>query len=144
MLRDGFLLLMIRYKEVLFMKKMYALLLITVMLLTLFACSSKEPVVVKTYEVTDSKLVEEYIKERKLVTLVEYYEMSDGTWKCEDYTYKYRLEFSEHESIKPSTGYVYLSNIKNITYEQAMRASGLSSLSDDYFKVEDAILVAIQ
>ena len=37
--------------------------------------------------------------------------------------------------------FVYLSNLPEILFEQAWKASGLSSSLDDYFSEEDAILV---
>ena len=71
-----------------------------------------------------------------------YYEMTDGTWMCEDHTYKHRLEISGRipNAAKDST-FVYLSNLPEISFEQAWKASGLSSSLDDYFSEEDAILV---
>ena len=42
----------------------------------------------RTYEITDPDLSEQYIKDDKLVTMVRYYEMTDGTWKTDDHTYK--------------------------------------------------------
>ena len=71
-----------------------------------------------------------------------YYEMTDGTFKCEEYTYKYRLEISGRipNAAKDST-FVYLSNKEDISFEQAWRAAGFSSLSTDYFSPEDAVLV---
>lgn len=74
-----------------------------------------------------------------------YYQMSDGTWMADGQTYKYRLVITGRDSkaIKDST-YVYLSNLENITFEQAVKASGLSSNTSDYFKVEDAVLVERQ
>ncbi len=71
-----------------------------------------------------------------------YYEMTDGTWMCEDHTYKHRLEISGRipNAAKDST-FVYLSNKKDISFEQAWKAAGFSSLSTDYFSPEDAVLV---
>ena len=71
-----------------------------------------------------------------------YYEMTDGTWVCEEHTYKYRLEISGRipNAAKDST-FVYLSNKKDISFEQAWKAAGFSSLSTDYFSPEDAVLV---
>jgi hypothetical protein len=43
-----------------------------------------------------------------------------------------------------STTFVYLSNIESITYEQAWKASGLSSNTEDYFSVEEAVLVEMK
>ena len=124
------------------MKKIIRITLITLMLFSLFGCSRKEPSVVKTYEVTDSELA---FENDELVTMVKYYEMSNGTWKTDDYTYQYRLEVTGrmNNADKDST-FVFLSNIKDITFEQAWKASGLSSNMDDYFKEEDAKLVAMK
>ncbi|MBD5444824.1 MAG: immunogenic protein [Lachnospiraceae bacterium] len=127
------------------MKKIIRITLITLLSLSLLGCSGKEPSVVKTYEATDSELVTEYWDNNELVTWVEYYEMSDGTWKTDDHTYQYRLEITGrmNNAAKDST-FVYLSNIEDITFEQAWKASGFSSNMDDYFKVEDATLVAMK
>ena len=116
--------------------------LTTLMLLCLFGCSQKGPSVVKTYEVTDS---EHAFENDELVTMVKYYEMSDGTWKTDDHTYQYRLEITGRMSgaVKDST-FVFLSNTKDITFEQAWKASGFSSNMDDYFKDEDAKFVAMK
>lgn len=121
------------------------MILITLVLLSLFGCSQKEPLIVETYEVTDSELVEEYWENNKLVTMVKYYEMSDGTWKTDDYTYQYRLEVTgrRNNADKDST-FVFLSNIKDITFEEAWKAIGFSSNMDDYFKKEDAKFVAMK
>ena len=124
------------------MEKIIRITLITIMLFSLFGCSQKEPSVVRTYEVTDS---EDAFENDELVTVVKYYKMSDGTWKTDDYTYQYRLEITGrmNGAVKDST-FVFLSNSKDITFEQAWKASGLSSYLDDYFKEEDAKFVAVK
>ena len=73
---------------------------------------------------------------------ITYDRMSDGTWEADGHTYKYRLELSGRtpNAIKDST-FVYLSNIEDITFEQAWKAAGLSSNTEDYFDVEEAVLV---
>ena len=112
------------------------------MLLDPLECSKKEPSVVKTYEVADPELA---FENDELVTMVKYYEMSDGTWKTDDHTYQYRLEVTGRmgAAVKDTT-FVFLSNIKDITFEQAWKASGLSSNMDDYFKEEEAKFVAMR
>ncbi len=100
----------------------------------------------RTYEITDPDLSEQYIKDDKLVTMVRYYEMTDGTWKTDDHTYKYRLEITGRMgggAVKDST-FVYLSNKEEITFDQAWKAAGLSSNMDDYFDPKDAVLVAMK
>ena len=101
--------------------------------------------VINTYKVTNSELSEEYFANDKLVTMVRYYEMSDGTWKTDTNTYKYRLEITGrlNGAVKDST-YVYLSNIEEITFEQAWKAAGLSSNSEDYFDPSEAVLVEMK
>ena len=71
-----------------------------------------------------------------------YYSLSDGSWLCEEISYKERLEIKgtikDHE-----VTYIYLSNIGDITFEQAELNSGISSNSNDYFDPKDAIMVEI-
>lgn len=73
-----------------------------------------------------------------------YYEMSDGTWIAEDYVYAYKLVISGRipNAAKDST-FVYLSNIEEITFDQAWKASGYSSNYSDYFGPEEAVLVEL-
>ena len=74
-----------------------------------------------------------------------YYKMSDGTWQYDGHIYKYRLEITGRQpyAVKDST-YVYLSNIAEISFQKAMMASGLSSNTEDYFDIEEAVLVEIE
>lgn len=111
------------------------------MAVMLCACG-KEPSVVKTYEVTYS---DTDFEDDELVTMVKYYEMSDGTWKTDTHTYRYRLEITGRMggAVKDST-FVFLSNIEDITFEQAWKAAGFSSSMADYFEEEDAKFVAMK
>ena len=71
-----------------------------------------------------------------------YHEMTDGTWMCDDHLYKYRLEINGRmPNAAVDSSFVYLSNIEEITFDQAYRAAGVSSHSDDYFSPEEAVLV---
>ncbi|MBR0373961.1 MAG: immunogenic protein [Mogibacterium sp.] len=71
-----------------------------------------------------------------------YYEMTDGTWMCDDHLYKYRLEINGRmPNAAVDTSFVYLSNIEEISFDQAYKAAGVSSSSDDYFSPEEAVLV---
>lgn len=104
--------------------------------------NKSEAQVINTFEETPIGLIEEYSEEAQMVTTTKYYEMSDGTWKTDKYTYKYRLEITGRlNNAARDTTYVILSNNENITFEQAWKASGLSSNGKDYFKVEDAVIV---
>ena len=68
--------------------------------------------------------------------------MSDGTWQCDGRSYQYRLEISGRTpQADVDSTFVYLSNLEEIPFEQAWKAAGFSSGSDDYFSPEDAVLV---
>lgn len=127
------------------MKRIISMVICFTFVLALVGCSQKEPSLVNTYEVTAAELTNEYLDNDKLVTMVKYYEMSDGTWKTDNYTYKYRLEITGrmNNAAKDST-FVFLSNMKDITFEQAWKASGFSSNMDDYYQENDAKLVAMK
>ena len=75
-------------------------------------------------------------------TFETYYKMSDGTWQMNGNSYKYRLEISGRmpNAVMDST-YVFLSNIENIPFERAYLAAGLSSSTEDYYSVEEAVFV---
>ncbi len=122
-----------------------ALLLICTMLTGCGALAPKTASVIHAYEVTDPELSEEYFEDDKLVTMVRYYEMSDGTWKTDDHTYQYRLEITGRMggAAKDST-FVYLSNLPEITFDQAWKAAGLSSNMNDYFDPADTVLVEMK
>ena len=108
------------------------------------AQSQKEPSVVKTYE--PSEAVEEGAESDDFVIMVKHYEMSDSTWKTDTHTYQYRLEITGRmggNASKDST-FVFLSNIEDITFDQAWKASGLSSNMNDYFNEDDAKFVGMK
>ncbi len=90
-------------------------------------------------------LKEATIKEMFDDGLKTYYEMSDGTWKCDDISYEYRLEIcGRMPNAAKDSCFVYLSNMEEISFERAYLAAGLSSNSDDYFSPEEAVLVEMR
>ena len=102
----------------------------------------KDSYVVKTYEATDP---EDATETDELVVFVKHYEMSDGTWKTENHTYKYRLEKTGRvHNAASDTTFVFLSNIENITFEQMWKAAGLSSNLNDYFDADVARFVGMK
>lgn len=71
-----------------------------------------------------------------------YFQMSDDTWQCDGLTYQYRLEISgTMPGSTAETTYVYLSNLEDISFEEAWKAAGYSSSSEEYFSPEEAVLV---
>ena len=111
------------------MKKMIRAAFVLCLLFALSGCGKKEATVVKTYAATDVLDVE-----------------SDGTWQIEDgHSYKYRLEVSGRMNAAESDStFIYLSNQESIPFDQAWKASGLSSNMDDYFDEADAKFVGMK
>ena len=118
----------LEFWEVMTMKKILILLLCLLLTASITGCGTQSIKPIDTIE----------------GNMKTYSEMSDGTWQCDGHIYKYRLEISGRLSnaVKDST-YIYLSNIEDITFEQAWKASGLSSNMDDYFDIDEAVLVEL-
>lgn len=109
------------------MKKCFALILSIALTISLVGCFSQS---------RENEIVETFTSE-----LATYYKMSDGTWVCDGHTYKYRLEIKgTMPNAAVSTKFVYLSNVK-IPFDRAWKAAGFSSHTEDYYSVEDAVLV---
>lgn len=102
-------------------------------LVFLAACTqeAEAPTVVVTFEVNADEGIYE-----------TYYEMSDGTWKTDKYTYQHCLVL---EDSIPGTGYTaqytVLSNRDDLTFHQVFLASGISSSTSAYFSEDDAVIV---
>ncbi len=110
------------------MKRIFAFLISVFLIISITGCSEKAAV----KEIFDGGFK-------------TYYEMSDGTWECDGRSYKYRLEIGGRmlNAVKDSS-FVYLINIKEISFEKAYKAAGFSSDSRDYFSPEDAVLVEMK
>lgn len=110
------------------MKKCLALIISIALTISMAGCF---------FQPRENEIVETFTTE-----LATFYKMSDGTWQCDGHTYKYRLVIEgTMPNAKASSTFVYLSNIKDITFSQAYKAFGVSSNMNDYFAVEDAVLV---
>lgn len=70
-----------------------------------------------------------------------YSEMTDGTWMCDGRVYKYRLEIhGRMPNAAEDSSFVWLSNVEEITFDQAYKAAGISSNTEDYFSPDTAVL----
>ena len=125
-------------------KRTVVLLLFLLFTCSLFGCSEKETSIVQSYEKTDTALYDEYFDEGKQFNYVTFYELKNGKWKTDHYTYTYKLEISGQLPASPyKVKYVYLSEEPEISFERAWKASGFSSSRADYFEEKEAVLVAI-
>ncbi len=71
-----------------------------------------------------------------------YYELSDGTWRANGRVYQHRHVVSGRmQNAAEDITFVYLSNLENITFDQAWKAVGFGNNTTDYIPAEDAILV---
>lgn len=111
------------------MKKLIALFFALTCVLDLVGCSNQPYESIHTY----------------VGNMKTYYKMADGTWQTEGNTYKYKLEITGRmPNAAVDTTFVFLSNLESIPFEQAWKAAGYSSSTDDYFAVEDAVLVEMR
>ena len=70
--------------------------------------------------------------------------MSDGTWKCDEITYQYRLELSGRwPNAEAETYYVVLTDNKELTIEDVSK-SLYSSLLEDVEIMEDSVIVEMK
>lgn len=77
--------------------------------------------------------------------LKTYYETDDGRWTCDGIVYEYRLVIKGRmPNAAVDTTFVYLSNVEEISFEQAYKAAGVSSDSGEYFSPEEAVLVEME
>ena len=134
------------------MKKLLIYCFIVFMLFTASACSDNTQEAVSTHEAyiieTIKESNEDDIQElvgNELYIMTTHYKLSDGTWKTDHYSYKYKLIITGrmHNAAKDSTFHI-LSNRADITFDMAWKAFGFSSNSEDYFKPEDAVFVAFE
>lgn len=116
--------------------------LLFLLLLAAPGCSrNMEASIVNTFTETPA----EFVEETEDVVLKTYYKLSDGTWKTGNHVYRHRLVLTGRlNGAAKDTTYTILSNIDDITFEQAWKASGLSSNSNDYFDIEDAVFVGVK
>jgi len=71
-----------------------------------------------------------------------YFRNADNTWQTGGREYKRRLVLTGRmPNAAQDTTFVYLSNLDRITFEQAYKAAGFGNGTEDYFAVEDVILV---
>lgn len=126
------------------MKKKILYVLFFLFVISIFYYShDREGAIKNTFEKTPLDLIETYTENSKEVISTTYYEMNNGTWKTDQHTYQYRLIITGRpNNAAQDITFTVLSNIENISFEQAWKASGASSHIDDYFKTEDAVFVA--
>lgn len=73
-----------------------------------------------------------------------YYEMNDGTWKCGNITYKYRLELTGRiPNAVQDSDYVILTNNDELTFTDVWKSQYSSSL-DDTKIMEGSIIVEMR
>ena len=127
------------------MRRWMTAILACALILAAAGCAQGEPVVKTTIEKTPLEQSDELLANGQEIVLYPYYEMSDGTWQADGRIYQQRLVVTGrlHNAVRDTT-YIILSNVGDIPFERAWKASGLSSNMDDYFTAEEALFVAFQ
>lgn len=95
-----------------------------------------KPVYTVKYEVSEKQ------SDGDEVITVAHYKDENGLWVADGRRYKYRLEISGrmNNAAKDST-FIVLSNSDDISFDETWKASGLGSLTSDYFDPGVAMIV---
>ena len=97
-----------------------------------------ERTVKETYPQTPADQTEE----GRFVYTKTHVQTDDGMWMADGYGYLYRLELTGRlHGAEKDTTYLVLSNRKGVTFEEAWKASGLSSSTADRFHPAEAVVV---
>ncbi len=93
------------------------------------------------YEQTPTEDIKAVSAREEFVYTKIHYQTIDGMWHSEGRDYLYRLEITGRmNNAAKNTTYIVLCN-ESITFDQAWKASGFSSNSEDYFDPADALIV---
>lgn len=108
------------------MKKM--LIIIGIFAVLLVGCQKND--ITKTYKESKDEGI-----------IFTYYKMNDGTWKCDDKIYQYRLELAGRmPNAETDSYYVVLTDNEKLTFEDASKSLFGSSLEDSK-AMEGSIIV---
>ena len=114
------------------MKKTLKIILAVCLIMTSFVACSKTDIV-KTYEKSENDGI-----------VYTYYEMKDGTWKCEGTVYQYRLELNGRlNNASKDSCYVVLTDNDKLTFEDVSK-SVFSSSTEDSSIMENSIIVEMK
>lgn len=106
--------------------------IISILFVILFAGCGKTDIA-KTYEKSESEGI-----------VSTYYEMSNGTWRCDGTIYQFRLELSGRmPNAESDSSYVVLTDNKNLTFEDVSK-SLYSSLLEDSRIMQDSVIVEME
>lgn len=110
-------------------KKLFAILAACLMFFV--GCGENE--IVNTYEQSEDSGV-----------MKTYYEMKDGTWKCDDTIYKYRLELNGRmPNAEKDSCFVVLTDDNSLSFE-AVSKSLYSSLLKDADAMKGSVIVELK
>lgn len=110
-------------------KRLFAILAVCLMLF--IGCGENE--IIKTYDQSDDNGV-----------MKTYYEMKDGTWKCDDIIYQYRLELKGRmPNAEKDSCFVVLTDDKSLSFETVSK-SLYSSLLKDVDAMKGSVIVEMK
>lgn len=110
-------------------KKLFAIL--AVCLLLFIGCGGNE--IINTYDQSDDNGV-----------MKTYYEMKDGTWKCDDIIYQYRLELNGRmPNAEKDSCFVVLTDDRSLSFETVSK-SLYSSLLKDVDAMKGSVIVEMK
>ncbi len=98
----------------------------------------------EAYSMVNAEVVEQWEKSLEAGVLKGYERLKDGTWKCEDTVYQYRLELNGRmpNAVKDSC-FVVLTDNAELTFEQVSK-SLYSSIMSDFDVMRGSVIVEMR
>lgn len=91
-----------------------------------------------------NEITKTYNESEKNGVFMTYYEMNDGTWKCNDISYQFRLELrGKMPNAADESYYVILTDNDNLTFEDVSKSLYSSSIADSKV-MEDSVIVEMK
>lgn len=91
-----------------------------------------------------NEVVKTYNQSEKDGVVKTYYEMKDGTWKCDDITYQFRLELNgKMPNAADESHYVVLTDNDDLTFEDVSKSQYSSSIEDGRI-MEGSVIVEMK
>ena len=127
------------------MKKIHKALLLLIALGLCVSCglTSSTETDYQTALMADEEIIQTYAAAEKESRLQTYYQMADGTWRTDDYSYLYKLELTGrmHNAVKDST-FICLSNSEDVSFSK-VAWSMLSSNTEDRLDRKEVVIVEL-
>lgn len=91
-----------------------------------------------------SNVMKTYERSEKDGVTMTYYELNDGTWRCDSTSYQFRLELSgKMPNAAQESCYIVLTDNENLTFEEVSKSQYSSQIEDSKI-MEHSVIVEMR